>query len=104
MSQHRSLRSKAKETVYRSVLKRYERLKKLAEKEEWDETESVYGLPKLKIIKFKIKKEKSAEALAAAEGAEGAVAGTEAQAAAPGQAQAKAPKGQDKAPAKEKGK
>jgi len=70
MSQHPSLRSKSKEAIHRSVLKRYERLKALKEKEKWDEEESVYGLPKLKIVKFKVKKEKTAEV---AEGTEEAV-------------------------------
>jgi len=74
MSQHSSLRSKAKDTVHRSVLKRYERLKTLKEKEKWDVEKSVYGLPKQKIVKFKVKKEKSAEAAAAKEGAEGQAA------------------------------
>ena len=80
MSQHPSLRSKAKDVIHRSVLKRYERLKALYEKEEWDEERSVYGLPKLKVIKFKMKKEKAVEAEAAAEGAEAVEAPAEAQA------------------------
>jgi hypothetical protein len=59
------------------VLKRYERVKMLKEKEKWSDEESVYGLPKVKIVKFKIKKEKAvaaegAEGVAAAPGAEGA--------------------------------
>ena len=61
MSQHSSLRSKLKDVAQRSVLKRYERLKELEEKEKWKEEESVYGLPKLKVVKFKIKKEKAAK-------------------------------------------
>lgn len=71
MSQHPSLRSKSKDTMHKSVLKRYERLKLLKEKEKWDEEQSVYGLPKVKIMKFKMKKEKAAEAAVAPEGAEG---------------------------------
>ena len=81
MSQHPSLRSKRKGIAHRSVLKRYERLKELKEKEKWDEEKSIFGLPKLKILRFKIKKEKpvEAEAAAGAEGvaAETAAAGTE---------------------------
>lgn len=72
MSQHPSLRSKSKEAIHRSVLKRFERIKNLAEKEKWNEEDSIYGLPKQKIMKFKVKKEKSAakvEAEAAAAGA-----------------------------------
>ena len=73
MSQHPSLRSKSKGIAHRSVLKRYERLKELKEKEKWDEEKSIFGLPKLKILKFKIKKEKPVEAEAVA-GAEGVAA------------------------------
>ena len=76
MSQHRSLRSKTKDTIHRSVLKRFERVKDIKDNEKWDEaTSRIYGLPKQKIVKFKIKKEKSAEAKAAsAEGAAPAAA------------------------------
>jgi small basic protein (TIGR04137 family) len=73
MSQHPSLRSKRKGIAHRSVLKRYERLKELKEKEKWDEEKSIFGLAKLKILKFKIKKEKPVEAEAAA-GVEGVAA------------------------------
>ena len=68
MSQHPSLRSSDKGRQHRSVLKRYEKLKILKDKEKWDDKDSVFGLAKVKVIKFKIKKEKAA----AAEGAEGA--------------------------------
>ncbi len=68
MSQHPSLRSSDKDKKQRSVLKRYERVKSLQDKERWDEKkDSVFGLPKVKITRFKIKKEKAA----AVEGAEG---------------------------------
>jgi small basic protein (TIGR04137 family) len=77
MSQHPSLRSAGKDKAHRSVLKRYERIKQLKEKEKWTDEDSVYGLPKVKIIKYKVKKEKAvvaegAEGAAAAPGAEGA--------------------------------
>lgn len=71
MSQHPSLRISDKDKKQRSVLKRHERIKQLKEKEKWEEEDSVYGLPKVKVTRFKIKKEKAA---AAAEGAEGAQA------------------------------
>lgn len=74
MSQHPSLKSKGKEKAHRSVWKRFERLKFLSEKDKWAESDSVYGLEKIKLLKVKIKKEKAAEA--AAEGAEGAAATT----------------------------
>lgn len=90
MSQHPSLRISDKDKAQRSVLKRHERIKTLKEKEKWaEEEDSVYGLPKVKVTRFKIKKEKAA---AVAEGAEGA--------AAPGAA----PAAGGAAPAKEAGK
>lgn len=73
MTQHPSLRAGSKAKQHRSVLKRYERLKHLKEKGEWEEGMSIFGMPKIKIIKFKIKKEKAAPEDAAAVGAEGAV-------------------------------
>ena len=86
MSQHPSLRSSDKGRQHRSVLKRYEKLKILKDKEKWDEKDSVFGLAKVKVIKFKIKKEKAA----AAEGEEAVVPGAEATAAAPAAGAAKA--------------
>jgi len=68
MSQHPSLRSSDKNKQHRSVLKRYERLKILKDKEKWEEKDSVFGLAKVKIVKYKIKKEKAAPAEATAEG------------------------------------
>lgn len=59
MTQHSSLKGGSKEQQHRSVLKRYERLKYLVEKGEWDEDKSsIYGLPKIRLFKFKAKKEK----------------------------------------------
>lgn len=70
MSQHPSLGSADKDKAHRSVLKRYEKVKQLKDKEKWKDGDSIYGLPKVKIVRFKIKKEKAA----AAEGAEGTTA------------------------------
>lgn len=100
MSQHPSLRSSDKDKKQRSVLKRYERIKTLQDKEKWDEEkDSVFGLPKVKVTRFKIKKEKAAAA-EGAETAEGAAAG--AAPAAPGKEAAKpAAKEGAKAPAAE---
>ncbi|MBU0605965.1 MAG: small basic protein [Candidatus Omnitrophica bacterium] len=69
MSQHPSLRSSDKDKALRSVLKRYERVKILKDKEKWTDKDSVYKLPKLKVAKFKVKKEKVVAEDAAAEGA-----------------------------------
>ncbi|MFA6320689.1 MAG: small basic protein [Candidatus Omnitrophota bacterium] len=83
MSQHPSLRSSDKGKQHRSVLKRYEKIKVLKEKEKWDDKDSVFGLAKVKIVKFKVKKEKAA----AAEGTEAAApAGAASAAAAPAKA------------------
>ncbi len=108
MSQHPSLRSSEKDKKHRSVLKRYERVKLLKEKDKWEEKkDSVYGLPKVKIIRFKIKKEKAAAA--AVEGAEGAAVPGAApavpgaapvKAAAPGKEAAKPAAPESKKPAK----
>ena len=92
MSQHPSLRSSDKDKQHRSVLKSYERVKILKDKEKWEEKDSVFGLPKVKIVRFKIKKEKAAVAEGAAE------APTAGAAPAAGTAAAKA------APAKDAGK
>ena len=105
MSQHPSLRSSDKGRQHRSVLKRYEKLKILKEKEKWDEKDSVFGLVKVKVVRFKVKKEKAAvaeEASGAAPGAAAAAAPAAgaAKAAAPGKA---APAAKAAAPAKTAG-
>ena len=68
MSIHSSLRSGGKGKKHRSVLKRYERLRVLKGKNLWDEEKSVLGIPKVKMQKLKVKKEKAA---APVEGAPG---------------------------------
>ncbi len=60
MSIHSSLRAAGKGKKHRSVLKRYERLKILKDKNLWSEEKSVLGIPKVKMQKLKIKKEKVA--------------------------------------------
>ena len=62
MSIHSSLRSGGKDKKHRSVLKRYERLKALKDKNLWDETKSALGIPKVKMQKLRVKKEKAAPA------------------------------------------
>ena len=85
MSQHPSLRSKQKGKKHRSVLKRYERVRELKEKEKWKAGDSVFGLLKLKILKFKLKKDKAAPAAEEGASTAGAAAPAEAKAgAAPG--------------------
>ncbi len=91
MSIHPSLRP-SKGKGHRSVFKRFERIKMLAEKDKWKEEESVFGLPKVKSLKIKVKKEKTE-----AKAAEGAAAAGAAPAAAPAAAAAPAKKEQPKA-------
>ncbi len=86
MSIHPSLRTAGKDKRHRSVLKRYERLKILKEKGLWSEEKSALGIPKVKMLRIRVKKEK-----AAAEGAAPA-AGTAAPAAAAGGQAAQAAK------------
>lgn len=62
MSLHPSLRQGDKKGASRTVLKRYERIKKIVEKDQWDEDSKVFGLPKTKIVRMKVaKKEKKQE-------------------------------------------
>lgn len=87
MSIHPSLNLSEKDKKQRTVLKRIERLRLMAEKNQWTENDSVYGLPKIKTIRIKIKKEKAekVETAATAEGAVPAIGETK------GQVTAKAP-------------
>ncbi len=62
MSIHPSLIISEKDKMARSVLKRSERIRQMQEKGKWKEGDSVYGLPKIKALRIKIKKEKAAKA------------------------------------------
>lgn len=66
MSIHPSLSSSDKTKKQRSVLKRTERLKTMIEKKSWKEGDDVFGLPKMKTVRIKIKKEKVEKAADAA--------------------------------------
>ena len=66
MSVHPSLSSKGKNKRSCSVLKRFEKLKELREKEKWKPGTSVFGLPKIKALRWKKKAKKAAEAEAPA--------------------------------------
>lgn len=90
MSIHPSLSISEKDKKQRSVLKRSERIKWMMDKDQWKEGDKVYGLPKIKTIKIKIKKEKAEKVETAATEA---VAGAET---------AAAPQAPVKAPVKEK--
>ena len=92
MSIHPSLRSSEKDKKIRSVLKRTERLKIMMEKGVWKEGEDIYGLPKIKTIRIKIKKEKAEKVAETTTSGE-----TAAPAAAPVAGKAAAPKAAGKA-------
>ena len=74
MSIHPSLDTPEKDKKHRSVLKRTERLKSMIEKGNWKEGDKVYGLPKIKAFKIRIKKEKAEKPQEGALAAEGAAA------------------------------
>jgi small basic protein (TIGR04137 family) len=106
MSLHASLKRAKGTGGHRNVLKREERIGKLASDERWKDGDSIFGLPKVRSIKMRIKKKakkKEGEAVAGAEGAAPAAPGAApaAGAAAPaaGAAGAKAPAGAAKAAA-----
>lgn len=72
MSIHPSLTVSEKDKKVRSVLSRTERIKQMQEKNKWKQGDPVYGLPKLKTLRIKIKKEKAEKAETAAPEAAGA--------------------------------
>ena len=76
MSIHPSLTISEKDKKARSVLKRIERIRQMQEKGDWKQGDSVYGLPKIKSLRIKIKKEKVEKAATATEAGAPAVAGT----------------------------
>ncbi len=59
MSIHPSLRAAAKGTKQKTVLNRAERIKHLMKKGEWTDASKVFGMPKIKMIRLKVKKEKA---------------------------------------------
>ena len=86
MSIHRSLRSADTMKRHRSVLSRLERSKILQEKGTLDlQVSSILGLPKVKHLKIRVRKEKAAatEATAAGAGTPGTPAPSQSEAAKP---------------------
>jgi small basic protein (TIGR04137 family) len=103
MSLDRSLKAANSLVRHRNVLTRAERLLKLTEDEKWNETKSVYGLPKVAHRKMAVTKGPAKEdaAAAAAAGttpaaAAAAPAAPAAKGAAPAAAKAAAPAGKKK--------
>lgn len=100
MTQHSSLKSGRKRKGHRSVLKRFERLKILEEKKEWKDGDPIFGLPKVKTVRIRVKKEKAAAEAAPAP--EAGVAPGATPAATPAQAAPGAGKEKAAPPKKEK--
>ena len=82
MSQHRSLKFDSVGTRHRNVLKRLERLRKLQKENRWKAEASMFGMPKVKSQKVKVKSGEGKKAAAAAEGAAAATTAAPAAAAA----------------------
>ena len=70
MSIHSSLRVKKSAETLRNVMKRHERVRHLMAQGLWPEGRSVFGLPKIKQLKMKVRKaaKEKDEASAAAPG------------------------------------
>jgi small basic protein (TIGR04137 family) len=90
MSLDRSLRSASSLTRHRNVLTRAERLEVLKDEEKWDDSKSVYGLPKVGHRKMEVGGKEKTEA-APAEGAAAAAPAAGAKGAAAPAAKAAAP-------------
>ncbi|MHC4878472.1 MAG: small basic protein [Planctomycetota bacterium] len=58
MSLDKSLKMSGGMARTRNVLKRHERVEKLSTEDRWDESQSVLGLPKTKIVKTTVGKKK----------------------------------------------
>lgn len=61
MSLHPSLAAAVKGKQQKSVLKRSERIKHMMSKGLWKDEMNAFGLPKIKAVRIKVKKEKAAE-------------------------------------------
>ena len=90
MSVDKSLKLSSRLLRHRSVLTRAERIAELRDREKWQEGQSVFGLPKVRVVRARKKPKAKAEAPAAAEGGEGAAAETTTEAAEGQPAQKKA--------------
>jgi len=88
MTIDKSLRIRRGSVKARNVMKRGERIAKLKEAERWDDTMTVLGLPKVKVMRLTMKKKKKKKE-EEAEGAEGTAATPGAAAPAAGAAAAK---------------
>jgi small basic protein (TIGR04137 family) len=103
MSLDRSLRGANALIRHRNVLTRAERLVKLTEEEKWDDSKSVFGLPKVAHRKQELAKSepKAEDAAAAGTAVAGAAGAAAAPAAGAKDAKAAAPAAKGAAPAKD---
>ena len=81
MSIHPSLALSLKGRKQRSVLKRVERIKYFMDKGSFNQESSVFGLPKIKVLKIKVVKKEKAEGASAAPAAAGTASAKTAKAA-----------------------
>lgn len=70
MSRHKSLKAQNKHMRARNVLKREEQIEKLMEEDEWEEGDSVFGLPKVKVQTVTLRKRAAEEEEEEVEGEE----------------------------------
>ncbi len=71
MSLHKSLKPQNKHQRARNVLTREEQIEKLMEDDEWEEGDSVFGLPKVKVETVSLRKRAAEEEEEEVEGEEG---------------------------------
>ena len=79
MSIHKSLISKAKLKRRRNVLTRSERIEKMTDDGAWNEGDTVFGLPAMKVAKARVVKRKKKEEEVGEVAEEGAAAPVEEQ-------------------------
>ncbi|MEW6101794.1 MAG: small basic protein [Candidatus Omnitrophota bacterium] len=96
MSIHPSLKISDKDKKVRSVMKRTERMRNMMEKGLWKQGDKVFGLPKIKALRIKIKKEKIEKAETAATATEGAAPAAETKTAEQAAPKAQASRAQEK--------
>ncbi len=77
MTMDKSLRVRQGLVRSRSVLTRGERLERLKAADRWQQGDSPFGLPKVRVYKLTIKKKKKKKAEEETESTEGAAAGEE---------------------------
>ena len=66
MTIDKSLKIKTGASTSRNVLTRAERLEKLIETDRWQDGDSIYGLPKVRVQKISLKKKKKAKVVSVA--------------------------------------